>query len=494
MDDLKTAFEHANNFYIHFNKIHVGRKIGKSSLFKNFAEQKKIVAVQLKSQYISLFDANIDKTSIQIMAGAMGITEQDFLNTLNKELATKLQNEISINKLQSLYRIVKKGNINEYLDKAVQKKDVESLAKVFQVIAQALSLLESGTSGLGAILLNSLYSDSDGKNFVSSFTEVGKNLESELEKYKINNNYKTIKKESLDAAKQQLLNLSYALKTGQFKTTGNDITAKGLSTLLLNGLISTQIAQGLAFSSNMKAGSLLHNVITHAVGTKNVEVISDIEQSTSIRGKTDIRAKGVHVELKGVDNGALGGGIDLNIGISSKFYTGQGFNERLKNFKGVYGSGSGGTLGQAISAIWGNSIDRYSIYNYFAHEMYQSELNDLIATRQVIRLFSSAGSESDFANFMLLNGKIVSIWDIVKYAISSDLSVSKSQKGTKAGIVLTIPNRRKIVEANSYVPLQKGSTQIEAAWTRSRKVNSEINSARIYADLHLNKLAMAIPS
>jgi hypothetical protein len=77
---------------------------------------------------------------------------------------------------------------------------------------------------------------------VSSFAEVGKNLESELEKYKINNNYKTIKKESLDAAKQQLLNLSYALKTGQFKTTGNDITAKGLSTLLLNGLISTQIA------------------------------------------------------------------------------------------------------------------------------------------------------------------------------------------------------------------------------------------------------------
>jgi hypothetical protein len=85
--------------------------------------------------------------------------------------------------------------------------------------------------------------------------------------------------------------------------------------------------------------------------------------------------------------------------------------------------------------------------------MYQSELNDLIATRQIIRLFSSAGTESDFVNFMLLNGKIISVWDIVKYAISSDLSVSKSQKGAKAGIVLTIPNRRKIVEANSYVPL-----------------------------------------
>jgi len=48
-----------------------------------------------------------------------------------------------------------------------------------------------------------------------------------------------------------------------------------LSTLLLNGLISTQIAEGLAFSASGKAGSLLYKTILEAVGTQNVEVKSD---------------------------------------------------------------------------------------------------------------------------------------------------------------------------------------------------------------------------
>jgi len=68
--------------------------------------------------------------------------------------------------------------------------------------------------------------------------------------------------------------LAYVLQTGSFKT-GNNLTAKGLSTLLLNGLISTQIAEGLAFSASGKAGSLLYKSILEAVGTQNVEVKSD---------------------------------------------------------------------------------------------------------------------------------------------------------------------------------------------------------------------------
>jgi len=83
--------------------------------------------------------------------------------------------------------------------------------------------------------------------------------------------------------------------------------------------------------------------------------------------------------------------------------------------------------------------------------MYQPEFNDLIATRQILRLFATAGSESDFAQFMLVNGRIVSIWSIVQYVISSNLSLSASQDGGKTqGIVLSIPDRPKIYAANAY--------------------------------------------
>lgn len=487
MDDLNTAFQNANDFYIHYNKINIGNKVNKTSLSQSFAQQKQIIATQVKSQYIKLFDANINnEKSIHALAAAMDLTQQDFLTMLNNQLVNKLQKQISIDKLQTLYTGVKSGDINKYLNNAVQHQSIEDLRKAFEGLSQALSLLDNKTNGLGALLLNST-------NNAFSFSDVGVNLSKELEKYKVNNNYRLIRRQSLQAAKKQLQNLAYVLQTGTFKT-GGDLTARGLSTLLLNGLISTQIAEGLAFSASGKAGSLLYKTILEAVGTQNVEVKSDSSQSIKITGKTDVRAKGVQISLQGVDQGDSSGSIKLNIGISSKFYTGQGFNEKLEEPKGIYGSGSGGTLGQAIMAIWGDPIDRYLVYNYFPHEMYQTQLNDLIATRQIIRLFASAGSESDFANFMLVNGRIVSIWEIVKYAISSNLGLSKSLGGEQnQGIILSIPGRVDIKEANVFEPRDKNEFPIVQAWKRSRKVNSVINSTRIYAELHLKNLMAAMP-
>ena len=128
------------------------------------------------------------------------------------------------------------------------------------------------------------------------------------------------------------------------------------------------------------------------------------------------------------------------------------------------------------------------------HDLYVEQMNDLIATRQLIRLFASAGSSSDFAQFMIVNGQVVSIWSLVEYALMNDLGLSSSMKGSSSqAIVLSIPDRPKIAGANVYDPLDTpGETPSVAAWNRSRKVNSVIDSARIKAELHLSKLLNAI--
>ena len=75
MDDLNTAFQNANDFYIHYNKINIGNKVNKTSLSQSFAQQKQIIATQVKSQYIKLFDANINnEKSIHVLAAAMDLT------------------------------------------------------------------------------------------------------------------------------------------------------------------------------------------------------------------------------------------------------------------------------------------------------------------------------------------------------------------------------------------------------------------------------------
>lgn len=485
MNDLAHAFEDASDFYIHYNKINIGSRSNRSNLTQTFAQQKKLVVAQVKSDYMKYFNANLSNSSIQIMAAAMDLSQEEFLTVLNNDLTNKLQHELSIDKLEKLHTIVKNGDINKFLQDAVKNENVQALSEALKVIAQALNLLDKDKGGLGAILLQAT-------NSAKSFPQVGINLSKLLESYKISNNYRLIRRQSLEAAVRQLQNLATVLREGSFKTSKSKLSAKGLSTLLLNGIISTQIAQGLAFSASGKAGYLLHKAIIQAVGTSQVKVSSDYETAITITGKTDVKASNVNLSLQGYDSGSSGGGILIDLGISSKFYTGQNFNSNLTKPKGTYGSGSGGTLGEAIHAIWGDTIDRYLAYNFFTHEMYKSEFNDLIATRQILRLFATAGSESDFAQFMLVNGRIVSVWDIVRYAISSDLSLSRSQGGDQ-GIILTIPNRSNIYAANQYNKIdQPKENNTIASWNRSRKVNAVINNARIYAELHLNKLIAAI--
>lgn len=493
MNDLTKVFEDAGNFYIHYNKINIGSRSNTNNLTRTFAEQKKIIASQVKSDYIKNFDANLSNSSIELMSAAVGLTQEEFLTVLNDDLEKKLQNELAIDKLEKLHSIIndKEIDFGKTLNSAVDKKSVEELSKIFEAIASALTLLEKDSGGLGAILLAAT-KQTDG-SFVNSFKAVGDRLSELLDNYKIKNNYKIIKKQSLISAKTQLQNLAYVLKWGKFKSTGSDLTAKGLSRLLLNCLISTSIAEGLSFASLAKSKHLLYKAIIQTVGTAQVLIESDDQEDYKITGKTDIKASGVNLSLQGYDFGQNGGEIKIDIGISSKFYKNQSFNSDLKKPKGVYGSGSGGTLGDALRAIWDNPIDRYLVYNFFTHEMYQPQFNDLIATRQILRLFSTAGSEDDFAQFMLVNGRVVNIWDIVKYAISSDLSISSSLEGESAGIVLSIPNRPKIFAANQYDKIdQPKETKTIASWNRSRKVNSEINSARIKAELHLSKLIAAV--
>ncbi len=494
MNDLAHTFEDAGDFYIHYNKIHIGLRGNRSNLTSTFAEQKKIVIAQLKQDYIKNFNANLSNSSIEAMALATGVTEEEFLTTFNKDFTQQLQDSLSINKLQQLHSIISKPTIgdkqidfNNKLQNIIDKKSVKDLEIVFQVIKQALDLLEQDKNGsLGAILINSL------EESQNNITKVGKNLQKLLESYKISANYKTIKKQSLQSAKSMLQNLGYVLETGKFKSTGSDLSVKGLSRLLLNCLVSTSIAEGLSVASYFKAGHVLYDAMAQIVGSDQILIQSNNQDDYKITGKTDVKVSGVDLSLQGYDDGKDGGGIKIDIGISSKFYKGQKFNSNLNSPQGTYGSGSGGTLGEALRAIWDDPIDRYLVYNFFTHQMHQSEFNDLIATRQIVRLFASAGSESDFAQFMLINGKIVSIWSLVKYAISTDLSISASGK-SQAGIVLSIPNRPKIFNSNKYELIgQSKKTMTLAAWNRSRKINSEINSARIKAELHLNKIAKAM--
>ena len=469
-----------NIYYIHYNKLNVGSRAGNRII--NFEEQKNQIKIINLKEYQELFNANIK--GIELIDLATNVEEQKLVDKINKELVQKLQKDLNISQLEQLHKIVKDGNINKFLKEAVNQKNIQKFSEALEGIKKALDLLESGENSLGAILINSIQNN-------NSFNSIGTKLLSLLKDYEVNNNYSLIKRKSLEASKRQLENLGIVLSTGYFASSGKELSAEGLSSLLLNGLISTSIAEGLGVAIEAKAGSILSKAIFDSVGTTAVTVKNDYDKEVKIIGKTDIKANNVQLSLEALDYGDSGAGIEMNIGISSKFYTGQGFKNLNNNQNDILnisvGSGSGGSLGEALRTIFSNNSSRYLAYNYMVHEMYVKQMNNLILSRQILRLFSSAGSTEDFSQFMLINGQIISIWDILLYVINNNLQLSRSMFGSdNQGVVLTIPGRNDYINANKWVENQ---SPYVASWSRSRAVNSAINKVRIKAELHMGKIA-----
>lgn len=471
--------DEASNYYIHLHKRNIGTRAPGEVI--DFQKQKELVANQLKSNYVSLLKDNFNSQIPEGLGEALDTKEEEFITTLNNQLKNKLQKDLATDKLYQLHNYA--GDLQKAINSSFNKDKLKDFSDALDVIAKCVSLMDGGDA-LGAILLNA-------KKHSKNSKALGKALNKELKTFEVNNNLSTFSKESLISAKAQLDNLAFALNTGHFKS-GGSLSADGLTTLLLNGLVSTQIAEGLGFMIANETKEVLSNAIVESVGSKAI-LSGDIffNKGKKMYGKADILLKNVQMSLEG-----SGQEINLNLGVSSKFYKSQGFRTskggKVKsNKQGTFHSGSGWTLGAALHTIFSGDKERYLAYNYMVHNLYTGEMNDVIATRQLLRLFSSIGVSEDFAMFMLVNGELVSIWDMVQYAVSNSLSLSQSRaKGSDQAIVLTIPDRLKIME-NTKIE-EKGLSPIDSVWKRSRLKNAQINKARIYAELRADKLAMAM--
>ena len=180
----------------------------------------------------------------------------------------------------------------------------------------------------------------------------------------------------------------------------------------------------------------------------------------------------------------------MNVGISDKFYKTSYFPNLPGHKKDQsFSSGSGGSLSEALASLFSGNIKYlYLSYNALVHgrdddwSVAQQALNDLILTRQIIRLFSSRGGSEDFAQFMFVNGQIVPIWQLIMNS-SQNLSLSESLGGNKTQpMTLSIEGRGEIQKA--------GTSWKDRLAQRIYAVNRAVTKAKIKAHLNLNNLTI----
>ena len=181
----------------------------------------------------------------------------------------------------------------------------------------------------------------------------------------------------------------------------------------------------------------------------------------------------------------------MTVGLSNKQYRTNHFRNlyRKYSFRSFeYSSGSGGTFKEAIDAIFNSNIyNKYLAYNIMAPRSKRTKetqaLQDLILTRQIVKLFSSRGGQEDFSQWMLVNGEIISIWQII---LSTEkfvgLSYSHMTQTNDQAVSLSLPGAKSIeedlvkIEAKERVPI----------------INKKLNEMTIKAYVHIDKMAKTL--
>lgn len=488
--DNNQVFIKDGDYYIHYHHSKIGNLAPGRSL--NWGSLISQARADIIGQYSSFLSDNLkiksSPASIDLIAKTMNLKSEDLITQLDNDIKKQLQSTLNVNKLQSLLDTTKDlGTLVSSVGDSGQKENLKDLEDLFNILKKSIELIEGPQAKQLAACLSL-------QNF-DSYASASEQLTAALKKWENSNlgKIKKIKKEALLDVHQKLESLAYALKNKSFKSTGNALTSKGLSVLISNNLVSTSLAEGLAFmmdtSSKRAIGETTDSFLKGAgISVQGYNQLKD-DNRKSVTSKTDIKLSNVKYTIEA--NGQKQN-ITLNIGISSKFYRGLGFlggSDVGDNIKGDISTGSGGTLKEALNMIFFNDIDKYLAYNYAFWS--DPNMTQLLTTRLLVRLISSMSNSKDFSQYLLINGKIVSVWDIIRYAQTAVFNKSLSQRDNMGqGIYITIPSRKDDawIKEGAWSGIN-GVPDEQEAWNRSKKINAIINSSVIKGTIRLDELA-----
>lgn len=494
--------------YIHLQREHVGRMYGGKSYSKDAAivlKKNRNVKNIVLNDYKKLFASTLDDKTRNIFNQLTELEQQQFIEAANEALKDSLE-KVSMDGLAALYDL-KKNFISPGEMLQMSQQDFYHWDKILDPIVEAIKLIE--TEAGGEICLASLLQPGY-KHITSTKRHFSRHIQQALDKYLSSNNYNTLspaRMAEMDNLVRVLQNLVQNIATAGKNKNMKTMTADGWQEVF-NNLFSADFAETLEARAFQHAFAASENVVFEAVGRQQAQgqgqtVFIEGEYQTknrSITQKTDIKGRNVQLSFKEDTKIGTASDFTINLGISMKFYESMAFKPLGKTGSKTFSSGSGGSLATALVDTYGTGAKKiYFARNVLAHgntaenEAALGSLHDALLTREILRLFASAGS-GDFSHFILVNGEFISMWDLLKYVIDkhTDFKLSSSGRGTsKQGVSISIDGRKEIIAANTKEQETGNDTIVALAKQRSTLVNQKIDKAKIMANIHIEKLARA---
>lgn len=510
VDPGSYLLKNTSYYYIHrimsdIGKLNGGNTTDIYTVFKDYKQKQ--VSKALKTQYANLFKNAVtqiktDKNLYELLdytvdpnRGDKIITEMD---KVIKEELEKVGNSQNINKVLDTVQYTK---VSQWKSNTIDDmtKLGKQLNEMLNILQEAFDVFrEGGTKVLLSIDQQQSIPDY-AKALAIAVQDYKKRLEDKRRKFSLTS-------EQINHVLSKMDSLVNALLTGK-TSTGGTITYNVLKHLFDQYIFSTGIGEAIAYKASDLAKSTIiqgmaENLNLSGGETTKIQLfdeegkpISELEGKKTY-GKADIQFSNVAIHLENIDE--IGSGtLTMTIGISNKLYKTISFREGNEQDPGEFSVGGGLTLDQALREAFGSDQKKlYLAYNIFGYHNKSSiqdaviNLQDIIFTRSIMNIFSSRGL-NDFSGYLLLNGKIISVWEIIQYALETNIGISHSGQrnlGDNAtGISFSLGSSE---QHNALIAFQS-----HKSWSpeeRANSVDTAIKGAGLHGYIRPAKLLQAL--
>lgn len=408
-------------------------------------------------KYINTIKNQTGNRTVQdIIAWGTDPYSENLLEGIDNELMSALQKQVNVSKINQ-YIGNSQGSVMysamndiDYLLSNFYSPHINQLDKILDVINKAVTILES--SDKTAV-----------QYYIENFSRQNKMIPS----YAINNP-QLVDVKSVDSIIKQINNL-----VSSFNAAGN-IRTKSLKktvTSILTNIFSTQLGENIAAKIAkdiyIEANNITNNVVKQALPRDNFRTGTSSSGSGTGQGKKDIG----NIEFGFKANGH---NITIDLGMSIKtyraIYARKGNEIHLRTYSGY------------IKEIEGrfkmNSFEKQNFYNIIAHSKcvasYDRALKEMIVSDKATEIVASNfNSGSDFSHALLINGKLISSYQIFKALINDGYAVAN----------ISLSNINKVTEH-----IDEGTKKnVYWAFERNKKQHALIADMGFTANLNLQK-------
>lgn len=458
---IRYPYKFHGNYYIHYHAQNIGRLNQGSfedlSLAFNDSKVQQTANI-MKNQYRYLLSKNIHKQTkitdpaiLQLMLQNGDQTNDQLLTQFNQIIQEELQKRVNEKAITTALNTAKSLSLSKSKEGITKNltNTCEQVNNILVTIEKVINKFKKDATAEGIAFTLFDVNTLEGENNKTKITNMGLNLTAQIVDIEEKLQGKLFpfngsQQKAITDGIQQLANaLIRGTKKGSTKGSSEELTLNSLKHIFDQNIFSTGIGEAIGIKAQKVRNSALKNTLNglELKGQNNVSFIPSNEEGIfdeesdlkdeSRMGKVDIKYSNVSLHL-GETSFGLGGTLDLSIGISNKLY--QSNNFRYSNLTGGGGFEFGGGLNlkQLIDMISSSNKIKYLAYNAFSWSkepfVQNSEgyinLYHIMAIRSLLNLVSTRGGYQDFAMFMLLNGQLVPVWDMLLYVITHNISYS----------------------------------------------------------------------